>query len=211
MIEEKYNELCSKPSDINEHLPTLKKYAEQCDHVTEMGVRKIVSTWALLAGNPQTMRSYDIVHPRRFGADINEVYLAAEDTTDFVFTQADVLKTEIDQTDLLFIDTLHRAPQLRAELKMHADKVNSYIILHDTTTFGERGEGGGDGLNIALYEFLEQHPEWIIKEIFRNNNGLTVLERVDPEEYKMKSAGQPVKKKNLISSSEKKNSIGPEE
>ena len=56
-LEIKYNELCVTPSDINEHLPTLKVYAEQCEHVTEMGVRGIVSTYALLMGKPKTMIS----------------------------------------------------------------------------------------------------------------------------------------------------------
>ncbi len=41
-----YNNLCNEKSDINEHLPTLKRYAEKCDHITEMGVRSVVSTWA---------------------------------------------------------------------------------------------------------------------------------------------------------------------
>lgn len=52
-LEQKYTELCVNPSDINEHLPTLKKYAEECDHITEMGVRGIVSTYALLMGKPK--------------------------------------------------------------------------------------------------------------------------------------------------------------
>ena len=27
MLQQTYNDLCARPSDINEHLPTLKKYA----------------------------------------------------------------------------------------------------------------------------------------------------------------------------------------
>ena len=50
-LQEIYEGLCSTPSDINEHLPTLKKYAEECEHITEMGVRWVVSTYALLMGN----------------------------------------------------------------------------------------------------------------------------------------------------------------
>ena len=34
------------------------------------------------------------------------------------------------------------------------------------------------GLQKAIDEFLEEHPEWKIKEHFIHNNGLTVLERV---------------------------------
>ncbi len=56
----KYNHLCSEPSDINEHLPVIKKYAEMCDSITEMGVRYVVSTWALLSGSPKSITCYDI-------------------------------------------------------------------------------------------------------------------------------------------------------
>jgi hypothetical protein len=33
------------------------------------------------------------------------------------------------------------------------------------------------GLGPAVREFLEMHPEWTVKEVFTNNNGLTVLQR----------------------------------
>jgi hypothetical protein len=56
-----YNRLCNIPSDINKHLQTLKLYASICDHITEMGVRKIISTYALLMGKPKKLISYDIV------------------------------------------------------------------------------------------------------------------------------------------------------
>jgi hypothetical protein len=31
----------------------------------------------------------------------------------------------------------------------------------------------------AIAEFLSAHPEWKVRERFVNNNGLTVLERID--------------------------------
>ena len=56
---------------------------------------------------------------------------------------------------------------------------DKYIIFHDTTTFGQVGEGGQyPGLNPAINEFLLDNDDWFIKEIFTNNNGLTVLERL---------------------------------
>ena len=47
------NYRCNLVSDINEHLPTLKRYAEDCDHITEMGVRWLVSTIAFMMGQPK--------------------------------------------------------------------------------------------------------------------------------------------------------------
>jgi hypothetical protein len=49
-IKNKYNNLSRFPSDINEHLPTLYKYATECETILETGVRGCVSSWALVYG-----------------------------------------------------------------------------------------------------------------------------------------------------------------
>ena len=190
-IEEKINQLSETPSDINEHILTLYKYGQECNHITEMGVRSIVSTWPLLGSFPNIMVSYDIQNPSNHGQNINEVYEAAESYgVNFKFIEANVLDVEIDPTDLLFIDTWHAYKQLKAELNLHADKASKYIILHDTTLFGFQDEtsyeswgdewkGGGKGLRPAVEEFLKSNPHWILHERFENNNGLTVLKRIN--------------------------------
>lgn len=186
MIEDKYTALCKKRSDINEHLPVLRKYASQCKHITEFGVRWIVSTWALLAAKPKVLRSYDIKHPKDFKADIVAVEQAAKEAgIDFKFTLADTLNTEIEETDLLFIDTWHIYRQLKKELELHAEKALKYIILHDTITFGVEGEDGGEGIGKALDEFLETNKHWQVREEYINNNGLTILERVQAKPFSL--------------------------
>jgi hypothetical protein len=138
-----------------------------------MGVRWVVSTWALLAAKPKKLISYDInYHP-----NIEQVK-AAETETDFTFIKADVLTVDIEPTDMLFIDTWHIARQLKEELRLHANKVRRYLVFHDTTTFGNRGEDGGDGLWPVIDSFVNDNPDWVIKERLTNNNGLTILERV---------------------------------
>lgn len=183
-IEKRYQELCATPSDINEHLPTLKKYAGMCDRVTEMGVRWVVSTWALLAGKPSQLISYDIQHPSAYGGDIEAVKRAAlQENIDFQFLQRDVLKIEsIQPTDFLFIDTLHTYGQLVLELEKFSGYVIRYIALHDTTTYGrvnEQDDGScKHGLRTALEEFLKRKDgAWVIEADYLNNNGLTVLRR----------------------------------
>ena len=73
--------------------------------------------------------------------------------------------------------------------------------MHDTVSCGSSGEdwkswGNGSqiqydqlcqdldteeidniGINSAIFEFLSTHPEWGVKQHYKNNNGLTVLER----------------------------------
>ncbi len=165
-IEETYEVLKHTPSDINEHLETLKKYASECDTIVELGVRYCVSTWALLVGKPKKMVSIDIKHPNDFGGNLQEVYLAAMDENiDFQFVLGDSLKVEIPECDLLFIDTVHTYEQLSQELKKHGSKVRKYIILHDT-------------ILPEMQKAANEFEGWSTKEQFTNNNGLTILERI---------------------------------
>ena len=191
-LEEKINHLYNTPSDINEHLPTIIKYGQECDHITEMGVRSVLSTWGWLASAPKDgLVSYDLYHPNRWGGSIQEI----EDTAKsyglkFQFIEANVLEIDIEETDLLFIDTWHHYNQLKAELERHSDKAKKYICFHDTTSYEHHSEpttsenafnGNLDwnkGLWDAVTEFLEKNKDtWKLKERFTNNNGFTIIER----------------------------------
>lgn len=190
-LEKIVNQIYQTPSDINEHIPTFIEYASECQHITEMGVRAITSTWAWLGTAPKKLISYDMENPSHYGADINVVYeVAKQYDLDFQFIQADVLTIEIEPTDLLFLDTWHAYDQLKAELELHSPKVNKYIIMHDTTSYEYRDEpltsentfkgekSTGKGLWPAITEFLETHPEWQLHKRYTNNNGITIIKRV---------------------------------
>jgi hypothetical protein len=181
----KYNYLCSVPSDINEHLPVIKKYAEECDHITEMGVRYVVSTWASLAAKPKSIICYDILtglDMNIFNENLNEIKNKATDIgVNFSFIHADVLNIKIEETDLLMIDTYHEYNQIKKELSLHGNKAKKFLIFHDTTTFGEFGETFKEqntiGIWPAIEEFINENPHWVIQERLTNNNGLTILKR----------------------------------
>ena len=167
------------PSDINEHLPTLKKYAEECDHITEMGVRWVVSTFAFMMGKPKKLISIDIDPVEKHGIQtIDLITLAKTAGVEFEFVLGDTTEIEIEETDFLFIDTLHTYTQLKKELALHPSKVKKYIGFHDTTTFAQVGEYKEVGLWPAIEEFLSSNPEWVIAEKFEKNNGLTILKRI---------------------------------
>lgn len=146
-----------------------------CNHVTEFGVRWVVSTWALLAGKPSTMVSYDIhYHPNI----LKTIEVANKNGINFSFVIGDTLKINIESTDLLFIDTLHTYEQLKGELTLHGNKSQKFIIMHDTTKYAHVGmDGKPIGLVDAIDEFILDNKQWKIKEIRSNNNGLTVLSR----------------------------------
>lgn len=197
-LEEFYSFHCHRPSDIHEHLPTLKRYAKECSSIVELGVRNVVSTWGLIAGlaeNSAQERSYigidvDVPTPRIFKL-ANE--LAIENGVAFEFLQANDMNIEIRETDLLFIDTLHIYAQLRYELEKFSPQTRKYIIMHDTTSYayhdcwsyqGNHSEYPNyidinkRGLWPAVEDFLASHPEWKILERYTNNNGLTILVRI---------------------------------
>lgn len=190
-LEQIINQIYQTPSDINEHMPTLIEYASECDHITEMGVRAITSTWAFLGAAPKKLISYDIEDPSKWGADINHVYnVARQYGLDYEFRKENVLKIEIDETDLLFLDTWHAYDQLKAELELHSNKAKKYIIMHDTTSYEFKDEPltsenawegappTGKGLWLAVTEFLDSNNEWELHKRYTNNNGLTILKRV---------------------------------
>lgn len=171
-----YKQLCETPSDIHEHLPVLAELAKDCQHITEMGVRSCVSSWAFIEGmNGGKLISIDIKHPSFYihqGGDISfekAVEVCKEKGIDFEFIEADTLKIKIEPTDLLFIDTLHTGEQLKQELKLHANKAKKFIIFHDTVSCA-------DELMPVINDFLKQ-GKWKVKAEYKNNNGLLCLSR----------------------------------
>lgn len=190
-LEQIINQIYLTPSDIKEHIPTLIEYASECESITEMGVRAITSTWAFLGSAPKRLISYDMEDPSHYGSNIQIVYdVAKQYGLNFTFTKADVLKINIEETDLLFLDTWHAYDQLKAELEKHSSKARKYIIMHDTTSYEYRDEpltsentfegekSSGKGLWPAITEFLQSNPEWEIHKRYTNNNGLTILNRI---------------------------------
>jgi cephalosporin hydroxylase len=198
MLHSKYTALCNTSSDINEHLPTLFKYASECNHVTECGVRTAVSSYAFgsaLVGRENTylIQVDPQTHPN---IQAFQSQCVAEGLKSKFYQMSD-LDCPLEETDLLFIDTWHIYGHLKRELARWHPYVRKYIIMHDTIVDGVVGETircGWDavqqskesgipvdeirkGLKPAIYEFLAEHPEWIVDSEYINNNGLTILRR----------------------------------
>jgi len=185
------------PSDINEHIETLKNYTKECNSVAELGVANVTSTYAFLQGLVEAK----FEDKKLYCVDINKspnvniaFSFAKQCGIHTEFFQINSILVDIPNVDLLFIDTWHVYGHLKRELEKHHSKVNKYIIMHDTEIDGIRGETIRDGsfkrvkgiypdeeilkgLSPAIEEFLEKNKEWKIKEVFTHNNGLTILEK----------------------------------
>ena len=202
-ITSKFTSLCNTPSDINEHLPTLRRYASVCPHITECGVRSVVSSYAFAQGlldipdlpTENKIVQVDLCFDEKIPIFAEEC--KAHGINTFFYEESD-LTCPMEPTDLLFIDTWHIYGHLKRELARWHPFVRKYIILHDTTVDEFKGESIRCGLDIptqvaksgyledeitkglwpAVEEFLAENSDWVLKERFVNNNGLTVLERV---------------------------------
>lgn len=184
-LERHFQAASAQPSDINEHLAVLREYASRCDHVTEMGTRWANgSTIALLAGQPETFVAWDL-DPRMIVSQRISDLIGMRGRTNFQPRTGNTLEIIIEPTDMLFIDTLHTAKQLQAELIRHADPVaktvRKYLAFHDTVAFGFTDEDGGTvGLRPVIRWFQRMHacPLWQVVVDAQNNNGLVILEHI---------------------------------
>ena len=202
-ILDNYRHHSESTGDINEHLPTLARYASECESIIELGVRGCISSWAfckgLLDNNKPVKKMFlnDITV-----CDIESLLCAAKspdvniDVT-YQWINDLLVDTSCLETDLTFIDTWHVYAQLKRELEKYSKITKKYIIMHDTevdANYGETIRCGWNaeeqsrqtgypveeincGLIPAVVEFLENNPEWTMHEHYKNNNGLTILQR----------------------------------
>jgi hypothetical protein len=194
----------NRPSDINEHLPILAKFAEECESVIELGVRGCVSSWAfcygLINNGKQTKKMFlNDIQPCNITL-LLEAAKSPDVGVDISFQWINDLELCTDnlETDLTFIDTWHVYAQLKRELEKFSKITKKYIIMHDTVVDAFQGETIRCGSNAtkqsletgypieeinrglvpAIQEFLEKNPDWILFEHYENNNGLTILKHV---------------------------------
>ena len=172
IFESEYQTACAAQTDINLHLPYLRQLAAG-RRVTEFGVRWGGSTRAFLAAAPKRLVSYDLALNPGVEALFAEARAGGMDAS---YIQANVLAIPpIEDTDLLFIDTLHTGIQVTAELARHAQRAK-LIAFHDVETFGWVGEDGSDGLLRPILTFMAAQ-DWRPHYYSRANNGLLVIER----------------------------------
>lgn len=174
-IEPEYRRLCFQPSDINEHLPLLRHYAEECRHVAEFGTRGGVSTTALLAAGPEVLVTVDI--DPSCAAVVDRLRELAGNGTQVSFINQDTTWLVIEPTEFLFIDASHTAANVRAELEFNEPQVSKYLGFHDTETYGLQGMDGKTPGVLAPIMELVHSGRWEIAEQRRNNNGLMILRR----------------------------------
>ena len=167
-LEAEYKLAASEPSDIVDHIPLLRALASECRHVTEMGVRTGVSTRALLVEDC-ILRCYDL----ELDPSVSLLFETARRLNkDVRYIVGNTLAINIEETDMLFIDTDHTYKQLSMELHLHGRKARKFLAFHDT------GEPYGGALLPAIMEFLAARSDWRVRFHTPACHGFTVLERI---------------------------------
>jgi glycosyltransferase involved in cell wall biosynthesis len=170
----------SQPRDLNEHMEAIKRLAAKCDHVTEITKRR-ESTVAILAAKPKRVISYQSEKDTLVTHTLHQVL--SQEVGDVTWTShvGDSLEINIEETDMLFIDSIHNAERVKAELDRHGDKVNRFIVFHDVVTYGKVGDNGKEGLAYGIGEWAREHPEWFVAYLAPNQHGLLAIGRLEED------------------------------
>ena len=197
LVDIMYYNMCQNNSNIHEHLPTLKKYADECNSIIQLGYDQGNAIWTFIASNCcknklllVDINSKDI---------LNILDITNKLNLNFRYEWCNYLELEVNESfDLTFIDTWHVYGQMKRELAKFSKITNKYIIMHDTTVdewYGESIRMGHDiieeskksgfpeeeiisGVWPAIIEFLTNNKEWVLHERYTNNNGLTILKKI---------------------------------
>lgn len=161
-------------SDCLLHLPVLQWFSSKCDHVTEFGVRNVVSTLALLAGARKRVISYDIKRTE----NVDLVLAMSDLPVPWEFHEQSSIDPglRIEKTDMLFIDSVHTGEQVRRELEQHWDSVGKYVAFHDIEAFRHHYN-----YTRTILDFVDarQLGGETIRTVYETtcNNGLLILEK----------------------------------
>jgi hypothetical protein len=203
-LENQYQSLLSRQNDLTPYGQVLSDLTAQCSSVVEMGIGPLQyglnSTWALLHGlHTSTLpgaKKYTSIDMEDNPVNSN-IYHAKEVGLnlgiDFNFILADSGTVDIEEYDLLFIDTEHTYQHLVKELNRHSGKIQKYIAIHDTSGTYEFWEDWPShherrgvlkdfpekyGMWRGVVDFLEENKDWTLYKRHEENYGMTILSRV---------------------------------
>ncbi len=156
-------------------METLRDLAAKCTHVTQIGIWGTPSRIALAIGTRGKFIDYSSAQRPEW----SELKQFMNDRFEGKELPANGL--EIEETELLFIDTYHNEVETFNLLTKHSPKVQKYLVIHTTEIFGETGDDGGPGVLPGLRLFVQANRVWTTIRQDRNNYGLLVLSRLDED------------------------------
>lgn len=140
---EKFKSDCERRSDINEHLPTIYKYASECSSIVELGSGRTSDSLVTLAAGILNSKEakesekrlyYFSVDPFLIG-DI--LQMCCLEDINVKIRRQNIFNIDMSifngkEVDMVFIDSDHFFAQTKLELEKFAPLTKKYIVLHDT-------------------------------------------------------------------------------
>lgn len=154
--------------DMPGRMDWLVEQFSNLDSITEFGHYQGCSTTIWMACLPKKIVTVDI---NKFLNQKEHETIAKELGIDFKCIIDDDLAITIEETDLLFIDTMHTEDHTYKELKKHSNQVRKYLAFHDVNP--KRFQ-----THLGIEKWLkEKNNDW--KELYHDPNdcGFLILER----------------------------------
>lgn len=154
--------------DMPDRLDWLVNNFSGLNTIVEFGSYQGCSTVGWMKCKPKKLLAVDY----KLNLDVDLFsQLAIAEEINFEFILEDDLKVVIPETDLLFIDTIHKAKHTYAELITHAHKVKKFIVFHDVNP--ERFT-----VHEGIEKYLKENPKiWNVFYHDISDCGLMVLQR----------------------------------
>ena len=167
----------------NPQLFTLLRLAVGCDHVSALTMNSYESASTFLTAQVNNIRIYNLTDIEE---NIKTPLLAYAKEIGVNFSM-EPNKGEIEETDLLYINTPAEGNYRAMELGKFAEKVKKYILLPNTVLNAHKAsetiklsdEVKPIGLVFGINHFLQTNDSWFILEHDDFTPGLTVLVNKD--------------------------------
>ncbi|MBM3194746.1 MAG: class I SAM-dependent methyltransferase [Chlamydiae bacterium] len=181
------------------HMQRLRVIVRECQSVMEFGRIGKATTLSIFLGlTDGELKNTQYCGVSRHAVDFHQLKRwnrwARGLNIEFSFLNKNTCLIEPQSFDLLFIDSDHRYAHLSLELENMHSKIGKYIFLHHTgSPWGYRDEQNyfiddfvypdwiektKKGLQAAVDDFLNRHPEWQKYEENANSHGFTILKRI---------------------------------
>jgi len=156
------------------HHDMVKDVVKGGESYKELGVHQGASlASAILSG----VKEVHLVDPwlnfYRENSVIFENYASLHGVTIVEHEKSSIDETTVSEVDILMIDSIHKWRHTKEELKLHAESVKKYIVLHDTHKCGANPSDIGP----AIHDWVKDQP-WTVRKELKKGVGAIILERV---------------------------------
>jgi len=166
-LEINYLKCCREAHDMTAFMPVLRAYARECGTIAELGVRKGMSTIALLSGmHGGRLWSFDRDECENAGGLET---MADGAGVQWIFQLGDIydLHPWPLKPDLLFLDADHTFEGVSRQLRFFGATTRKWVMIHDSVSFPD--------VRKAVLEFAG--GVWEVERAYTESSGLMILER----------------------------------